>query len=56
MKKKEVKMILSTVDRKEVKKLKKKCCKKYKEKSVHCKKCPKAFACEQKMKMAELAA
>lgn len=56
MKKKEVKMILAMADKSETKKLKKKCCKKYKKKAVHCSKCPKAFACELKLKMAELAA
>jgi hypothetical protein len=33
------------------KKLKKKCCKKYKKKAVHCKRCPKAEACAIKMKL-----
>ncbi len=56
MKKKEVKMILSMVDRSEKKKLKKKCCKKYKKKAVHCGKCPKAYACQVKLKLAEIAA
>ena len=38
------------------KKLKKKCCKKYKKKAVHCKRCPKAGACQLKMKLAKFAA
>lgn len=37
-------------------KLKKKCCKKYKKKAVHCKRCPKAAACELKLRMAKMAA
>jgi hypothetical protein len=39
-----------------VKKFKKKCCKKYKKKAVHCNRCPKAEACVLKMKLAKLAA
>jgi hypothetical protein len=38
------------------KKLKKKCCKKYKKKAVHCTRCPKTEACVLKMKMAKLVA
>jgi len=30
------------------KKLKKKCCKKYKKKAVHCKRCPKTCAIKEK--------